>query len=183
MRLASMILCASALLASSEGFASNSEHCAITIAFKGQAQSRSQQAQLSPKVTLELKQWVDTHSVKGVKVASNVICQHLDGQAYTGSQQEWQAFIDRGIKGLLKAGFKDMQFTRVGSDAELYQGPHKSLEYIYRGTKDDNRQHIYNLAVLNKATNELVTLSVSGNEAANESVYQEFKRLVDSFSF
>ena len=56
------------------------------------------------------------------------------------------------------------------------------MEYIFTGDIGGNKQVIHNLAVLDKANNQVITLSVSGNEKVTQEIKDEYHRLVSSFS-
>lgn len=155
--------------------------CQFDIEFATKAKQKSQAIKASPTVTMKLKQFVATKSLKGAKIASNVMCQHLIGHAYTGSEQEFASFIDNGIKGLLKAGLEDLQFTRVGTNDAAYKGELANMEYIFTGDNSGNKQVIHNLAVLDKSNNQVITISVSGNEKVANEIKSEYQRLVNSF--
>ena len=159
-----------------------SEACKFKIKFSSNPQKKVQQLNIAPNVDLNLKQFIATKQIKAANISSNVICQQLVGQYYSGSEQEWQGFIKNGIQGLLKAGFKDLQYTKVGSDDAVYMGSLDYMEYIFTGDIGGNKQVIHNLAVLDKANNQVITLSVSGNEKVTQEIKDEYHRLVSSFS-
>jgi hypothetical protein len=156
--------------------------CQFDIKFASKPQKKQQTIQASPTVSMDITQFIATNTVKAAKIASNVTCQHLIGHSYTGSQQEWAGFIDSGIKGLLKAGVTDIQFTKVGSNDAAYKGTFDNMEYIFTGDNGGNKQVIYNLTVLDKPNNQVITLSVSGNEKVTQEIQDEYQRLVNSFS-
>ncbi|MCQ8879463.1 hypothetical protein NQT69_15790 [Pseudoalteromonas shioyasakiensis] len=156
--------------------------CQFDIKFSSEPQQKSQTVNLSPTVTMQIEQFVTTQVKDNAKIASNVMCQNLTGHAYTGSKQEWANFIDNGVKGLLNAGFKDLQFTRVGTDDATYKGDLANMEYIFTGDNDGNKQIIHNLAVLDKSNNQVITISVSGNEKVANEIKTEYQNLVNSFT-
>lgn len=156
--------------------------CQFDIKFASKPQQKNQTIQASPTVSMDITQFVAKQATKGAYIASNVTCQHLTGHSYTGSQQEWAGFIDSGIKGLLKAGVTDIQFTKVGADDAAYKGTLDNIEYIFTGDNGGNKQVIHNLAVLDKTNNQVITLSVSGNEKVTQEIQDEYQRLVNSFS-
>lgn len=178
----SCLLLGTVLLSNGLDAANVTNACDNAIEFTAEAKVQHQHIPLSPTVSMDLTQQVAQQRFnKVVVVASNMVCQKLTGAAYTGSAQEWKKFIDSAINGLLKAGFKDLSFTAVGSDDKVYQGKLDHQEYILIGNTGGNIQHIHNLAVLDKSKNTVYTLSVSGNEKAQDAVKTEFKRLVGSF--
>ena len=156
--------------------------CQFDIKFASKPQQKNQTIQASPTVSMDLTQFVAKQVKKGAYIASNVTCQHLTGHSYTGSQQEWAGFIDSGIKGLLKAGVTDIQFTKVGGDDAAYKGALDNIEYVFTGDNGGNKQVIHNLAVLDKENNQVITMSVSGNEKVTKEIQDEYQRLVNSFS-
>jgi len=155
--------------------------CKFDIKFASMPKQKNQNIQASPTVSMDLTQFVATQTIKSADIASNVTCQHLVGHSYTGSQQEWTGFIDSGIKGLIKAGVTDIQFTKVGADDAAYKGTLDNIEYVFTGDNGGNKQVIHNLAVLDKAKNQVITLSVSGNEKVTQEIKDEYLRLVNSF--
>ncbi|MEI8623679.1 hypothetical protein P4S67_03980 [Pseudoalteromonas sp. B137] len=155
--------------------------CQFDIKFASKPQQKNQSIQASPTVSMDLTQFVAKQVKKGAYIASNVTCQHLIGHSYTGSQQEWAGFIDNGIKGLIKAGVTDINFTKVGTTDAAYKGTLDNMEYVFTGDNGGNKQVIHNLAVLDKANNQVITLSVSGNEKVAQEIKDEYQRLVASF--
>ena len=155
--------------------------CGTAVNFSTKQSIQYQHLKLSPTVTMDFTQKIAKSSSNGVVIASNVICQKLNGAAYTGSVAEWKKFIDSGVSGLIKTGFTNLSFTNVGTDDKVYKGSLDNQEYIFIGTVKGNVQHIYNVAILDKAINTVYTLSVSGNEAKKDDVRAEFERLVASF--
>ncbi|TMO04191.1 hypothetical protein [Pseudoalteromonas sp. S558] len=162
--------------------ASANNACKFDIKFLSDPKQKQQLLNVAPNVDLKLKQFIATKVVKGARVASNVMCQQLIGQQYTGSQQEWQGFINNALQGLLNGGFKDLKFTKVGSNDAAYKGTFDNMEYIFTGDNSGNKQVIYNLTVLDKPNNQVITLSVSGNEKVTQEIQNEYQRLVNSFS-
>lgn len=162
--------------------ASKPAACQFDIKFASKPQQKTQTIQASPTVSMNLTQFIAQQTEQGAVIASNVTCQHLIGHSYTGSQQEWAGFIDSGIKGLMKAGVADIKFTKVGSDDAAYKGTLDNMEYIFTGDNDGNKQVIQNLTMLDKANNQVITLSVSGNEKVTQQIQDEYQRLVNSFS-
>ncbi|MEL0642493.1 hypothetical protein V6260_18020 [Pseudoalteromonas aliena] len=155
--------------------------CQFDIKFVSEPQKKNQNIQASPTVRMDLIQFVGKQVEKGAVIASNVTCQHLTGHSYTGSQQEWAGFIDSGIKGLIQAGVADIQFTKVGTNDAAYKGTLDNMEYVFTGDNGGNKQVIHNLTVLDKPNNQVITLSVSGNEKVTQEIQDEYKRLVNSF--
>eukprot|EP00493_Phyllostaurus_siculus_P022313 UN22645 len=125
--------------------------CKFNIKFSSDPKQKQQLLNVAPNVDLKLKQFIAMQSVKGAKIATNVMCQQLIGQQYTGSQQEWQGFINNALNGLKNAGFENLSLTRVGSNDAIYKGELDNYEYIFAGDIGGNKQVIHNLAVLDKA--------------------------------
>ena len=159
-----------------------SEACSFDIKFSSAPKEKQQTLNISNGVDLNLKQFVSIKQIKAANIASNVTCQQLVGQKYTGSQQEWQGFVKNALQGLLNAGFKDLQFTRVGEDDAIYKGKLANMEYGFTGSVGGNKQVIHNLAVLDKSHNQVIIISVSGNEKVSDEIKDEFTQLVNSFS-
>ncbi len=158
-----------------------SGECNAKVTFLTEAKTRSQVLQLAEGVSLELKQSVASQAEEGAKIASNVICQLLNGASYTGSSQEWQNFIDSANKAMVQKKFEEVTLTMVGDSERVYKGTLDSKEYIYTAKTPNGKQYIYNLAVLDIANNAMYTLSVSGHESVNAAVATEYRRLVKSF--
>lgn len=155
--------------------------CVPTLIVKSKPETKQQVVKLNEKINLHLTQIISLHSNKGARVAVNAICQYLEGAKYTGSEQEWKQYIDNGLNGLLKAGYKDIELTLATDEGTLFTSEHASIEYSFAANKDGNKQVIYNLAVLDKNKNQLHSVSVSGNERIKSAVYQEFKRVLNTF--
>ncbi|MBE3672539.1 hypothetical protein [Pseudoalteromonas distincta] len=169
------------LAGANKPIANEANACQFDIKFASKAQQKNQSIQASPTVSMDLTQFIATKVVESARIASNVTCQHLIGHTYTGSQQEWAGFIDSGIKGLLKAGVTDIQFTKVGANDAAYKGTLDNMEYVFTGDNGGNKQVIHNLTVLDKPNNQVITLSVSGNEKVAQEIKDEYQRLVASF--
>jgi len=175
------LLFTASLLVSGAAVANDSA-CQFDIKFSSLPKVNSQTVNASPTVKVDIKQYLATKVVKRTKIASNVVCQHLTGHAYTGSEQEWAGFIDNGIKGLLQSGVTDVQFTKVGTNDAVYNGELANIEYIFTGDNGGNKQVIHNLALLDKKNNQVITISVSGNERVSDEIKSEYTKLVNSFS-
>ncbi|MFY8285255.1 hypothetical protein AAEU31_17275 [Pseudoalteromonas sp. SSMSWG5] len=159
-----------------------SEACNFDIKFSSEPKEKQQTLNISTGVDLNLKQFVSIKQIKAANIASNVTCQQLVGQKYTGSKEEWQGFVKNALQGLINSGFKDLQFTRVGQDDAVYEGDLENMEYSFTGTINKNKQIIHNLAVLDKSNNQVVIISVSGNERVADEIKEEYTNLVKSFS-
>lgn len=174
----SFLQASSPLIQSQQG----SEACNFNIKFSSEPKEKQQTLNISDGVDLNIKQFVSVKQIKAANIASNVTCQQLVGQKYTGSQQEWQGFVKNALQGLINAGFKNLQFTRVGQDDAVYEGKLENMEYSFTGAIDKNKQIIHNLAVLDKSNNQVVIISVSGNERVSDEIKEEYTNLVKSFS-
>lgn len=160
---------------------SANEACKFDIKFTSDPKLKEQTITVAPNVDLKIKQFISVQTVKDAKIADNVMCQQLIGQQYTGSADEWKGFINSAFQGLLNADFKDVKFTKVGTDDAAYKGTLANMEYTFTGNTGGNKQVIHNLAVLDKKNNQVITLSVSGNEKVSEEIKEEYFRLVSSF--
>ena len=156
--------------------------CKFDISFLTDPTVKEQTINVSKGVELKLKQYVAVRTERGANIASNVICQHLIGQQYTGSQQEWQGFIKTAVQGMMQHGFKDLKFTKVGTDDAVYKGQYPNYEYTFTGDIGGNKQIIHNLAVLDKTNNQVITFSVSGNEKVESDIKTDYENLINSFS-
>ncbi len=159
----------------------SAEACKVELQFITQPEQRKQVLELSPEINLALVQMISTQNVEGAKVASNFICQQMTGANYTGSQEEWKRFINSAIQGLTNKGYQDVKFIPIKPESKVYKTSLQSIEYNFIATRDNNTQHIHNLAVLDTVKNAVYTISVSGNELAKNQIEREFERLVASF--
>lgn len=159
-----------------------SEACDFDIKFSSEPKEKQQTLNIGNGVDLNLKQFISIKQIKAANIASNVTCQQLVGQKYTGSKEEWQGFVKNALQGLINSGFKDLQFTRVGQDDAVYEGDLENMEYSFTGAINKNKQIIHNLAVLDKSNNQVVIISVSGNERVADEIKEEYTNLVKSFS-
>lgn len=159
----------------------NAQSCLFDVDFVSKAQHKTQSLSVTEMVSLELSQYVAKQVVSNAAIVSNVTCQKFIGHQYSGSQEEWAGFVKSALDGLIKAGFTDLQFTRVGTDESIYQGKLDNLQYRISGDIGGNQQIIQNLTLLDKAKNQVYTLSVSGNEKVKSEIEHEFARLVASF--
>lgn len=156
--------------------------CKFDVSFLTDPSVKEQTINISKGVELKLKQYVAVRTKNGANIASNVICQHLIGQQYTGSQEEWKGFLNTAVQGMIQHGFKDLKFTKVGTDDAIYKGQYPNYEYTFTGDIGGNKQIIHNLAVLDKANNQVITFSVSGNEKVESVIKKDYENLINSFS-
>lgn len=154
--------------------------CNIDIKFETKPAIKQQTVKVAEGIDLFMTQMLATKSSDGAKIASNLICQKMIGTSYTGTEQEWQYFLESALKGLLAAGFKDVQVTAITATDKIYKGAFGNVEYSFVGVRAENKQHFYNLAILDKINNTVYTLSVSGNERAQAKIKNEFERMVNS---
>lgn len=152
----------------------------LVLSVAGKAQNKNQKVALSDSVNLEINQYLFVETYKAARIAKNLICQKIDGASYTGKSDEWTKFFRSALDGLVKAKYENVQFTLVGIDERSYVSENSSQEYVFQGTKDDNEQVIYNLAVLSENKQSLLTISVSGNIAEKEQIQKEYQKLVTS---
>lgn len=161
---------------------SSDNSCKFDVSFNTDPQVKEQTMNVSQGVELKLKQYIAVRTHRGANIASNVICQHLVGQQYTGSQEEWKGFINTAVQGMMQHGFKDLKFTKVGTDDAAYKGQYPNFEYTFTGDIGGNKQIIHNLAVLDKKNNQVITFSVSGNEKVESEIKSDYQQLINSFS-
>ncbi|WP_372767914.1 PsbP-related protein [Pseudoalteromonas sp.] len=159
-----------------------SAKCDATADFVTPPKTKRQSLDLAEGVTLKLAQTISTQIKSNAKIASNVICQVLEGASYTGSEEEWQGFINSAANGLIAKEYQNVTLTLVGEMDATYKGKKQNKEYVFTAKTPSGVQHIHNLAVLDKENNTFYTLSVSGDESIKDEVIKEYKRLVDSFS-
>lgn len=156
--------------------------CNASLALNAKPIVKQQTIKLNDKVSIDMKQYLSTHSHKGVAIADNTICQKLNGAKYTGSNEEWIGFINNAVNGLKNSGGKEMMLKLMAEEKDkVYKGDNPHREYYFEGDFGGNSQVIYNLAVLDKRKNIIYTLSVSGAFRARTIVKEEYKRLVKSF--
>lgn len=155
--------------------------CNAAIVFENKVKQKKQTIKLNDKVSMNLHQYRTDTRKRGAKIASNVICQRLTGAEYSGSDEEWAAFIQNAADGLKKAKAKDIQLFLIGDKVKVYSSLADNKEYDFRATFGGNRQIIKNIAVLDRLNNTVYTLSVSGADRVRNEVNEEFERLVKSF--
>lgn len=130
---------------------------------------------------MDISQWVATNVIREHKarIATNVTCQFMLGQKFTGSDNEWQGFYQSAINGLLAAKAEDIQFTLIGEDKALYSGKAKNYkEYRFDANLGGNKQVIKNFTVLELDKNEVITVSVSGNEAVEAEIKEQYQAIL-----
>jgi hypothetical protein len=159
----------------------SAEACNVKLEFSTIPEKKYQEVKVADGVKLSLAQMMATKKFEGAKVASNFICQVMTGASYTGSNEEWQGFINSATQGLANSGYTNVQFIPVVPKEKKYQSELQSIEYGFIATRGDNTQYILNLAVLDKGKNAVYTISVSGNELVEKQIKSEFERLVASF--
>lgn len=160
------------------------EVCELSLTFDSEPKEKNQDIKLNDSISMHIANAVAVNEEQFAAFASNVTCQVLTGADYTGSDAEWAKFFDSAFTGLVNAGYKEIEFTLVGTDDAVFTAPLAKefdvKEYNYRGNIKGNKQYIKNVALLNKKTNTLYTFSVSGSSKINNLVNTEFKRLVNS---
>ena len=164
--------------------------CKLQIDFETKPRTKKQAINLSSTMQMAITNKVAINKSLKASVATNVTCQQLMGASYTGSEAEWAKFFDSALSGLVKSGFKELAFTLVGENDQVFNTnlttstnsiqPLIAKEYTFMGDIGGNKQVIRNLALLDKEYNILYTLSVSGNERVTTEIGQEFSRLVTS---
>lgn len=157
--------------------------CAATFEFIKPPTIKKQTIVLNENISMEFVQALSTQDLLGVELATNAICQKLIGYSYTGSNEEWSKFIDNAVSSLKKSGGKNMQLILAGDKGGYYSNKNDSdrfshKEYTFMGTFKGTKQSIYNLAILDKQSNTVYTVSVSGAELIEKYIKNEFKRIV-----
>lgn len=155
--------------------------CGASYLSQNEIKIKKQSVALNENASINIIQNYSQFTVNHAVIASNVICQEILGQHYTGSKEEWQQFLNSTVSGLLKANVKDIKITLQGTEERVFNSELASREYVIEGDNYGNKQVFYNLAILNQTKSVLYTVSVSGNKRAMSEVKAEFYRLVKSF--
>ncbi|WP_462164586.1 hypothetical protein [Pseudoalteromonas xiamenensis] len=158
----------------------NAEECNFSMLLSDNAKKTHQVIDMKNGQKLIMTQWlqVETQSKANAKLATNIICQSIQGRLYTGSNEEWSQFINSAAQGLVQAQAKNIEFTLVGTDDATYQGTMDNREYQFVASIGRYKQVIKNITLLNNSKDEVMTISVSGNEAIADNINQEYKRIV-----
>ena len=158
--------------------------CLLSIKLDTKPTNKNQMLNFDDNIHMQLTNSVAIKERKSARIASNITCQQLTGASYTGSDEEWVKFFDSAFQGMLKANFKDIQFTLVGEADKIFKpdfvNDYMVKEYFFNADAGGNKQIIKNLALLDKANNSVYTFSVSGNEIVEAEIIEEFNRLVAS---
>jgi len=169
---------------SAEPTAFTEQVCLLNLDLDTKPKNKSQMLNFGDNIHMQLTNTVAIKERKSARIASNITCQQLIGASYTGSDEEWANFFDSAFQGMLKANFKDIQFTLVGEEDKSFHSTftHDFIvkEYIFTADAGGNKQIIKNLALLDKANNSVYTFSVSGNKIVEAEISEEFTRLVAS---
>lgn len=155
-------------------------HCEYDISFLTKPIEKQQSIALSDKATLHIQQELSKHRVNNAVIASNVTCQVLEGDSFSGDEAEFKKLLNNTVRSLINAEAQDLKVTLVGSDGAVYRGNYPNIEYILSATLSGNEQIIYNLTFVNKPKNESLTVSVSGNIINKELLEREFARILSS---
>lgn len=157
--------------------------CDSNMVFKTLPTIKQQTLKLDDKVSIELNQFLSTQSSHyGAKIATNVICQQLEGSRYTGSKKEWAQFIQHGANGLQRSGGKELRFDIVGEREKFFHQNIENREYTFYGRFNGIMQVIRNVAILDKKNNTIYTISVSAAEKGDKAVVEELKRILSTFT-
>jgi hypothetical protein len=164
--------------------------CQLEIDFEKKPRTKKQALNLSADVQMAITNKISINKALKARIATNVSCQKLMGASYTGSEAEWAKFFDSAISGLVQSGSKGLEFTLVGDNDREFNAIATSYtdlassfiakEYTFSGEIRGTKQVIRNLALLDKESNILYTLSVSGHDSVTTEIGQEFSRLVTS---
>ncbi|GAA6203355.1 hypothetical protein [Thalassotalea sp. SU-HH00458] len=157
--------------------------CGLAVLFTTPYKESRSQYSLSNEVNLSIFQFLSTRVVSGATIATNITCQSIEGMDYSGSEEEWKTFFNNSINTLSKKGVKNLKMTIVGTDRQVYKGNLPFREYKFFGTFNEGDQMIYNLTILNKASNTLYTVSVSGHSMIEKQVINEFKQVTNAINF
>jgi len=157
--------------------------CLVQVEFNNPPKVKHEQHKVNANISLDMSQQLDIQTKGNIKIATNVTCQKLNGAKYSGSEQEWNNFLNTARRGLSATGHKDLKITLYPKDGALFDGKHAQMEYRFSANRQGNKQVIYNLAVLNKEQNTLYVFAVSGNENATRDIEEEFARLKESIIF
>jgi hypothetical protein len=157
--------------------------CDAKFTLLDEPKEKNQLIQLNKDISMELTQLLVKAQYKGSFVAINVLCQKLLGSHYTGSDEEWSAFIKNGLEGLKKNKVKNIQLLLTSDTVKIYPTLIDNKEYTFKGDFDGNEQIIKNLSILSTNKEYVYTISVSGNIRAKKAVEHEFSRVIDSLEF
>ena len=160
------------------------ETCALKLD-KNDYTFKTQTHTLNKNITIDYNQWVKTldSNEHKARVAINVSCQHMLGMAFTGNANEWQGFYRSALNGLLAAKAKDIQFTLIGEDRALYKGKADNYkEYRFDANLGGNQQVIKNFTVLDLDKNEVITVSISGNEIVEDEIKAQYKKILNELA-
>ncbi|WMN61206.1 hypothetical protein NI389_07440 [Pseudoalteromonas xiamenensis] len=160
------------------------QECDFESLFPKSVKKTQQQFNMNNGGKLSMTQWlnVETISESRAKIASNIICQSLQGASYTGEDEEWSQFIQGAARGLVDANATNIEFTLVGTDDATYHGKLDNREYQFIATMDDYKQMMRNITLLNKSRNQVITVSISGNTVIAEEINKEYRRIVSQLN-
>lgn len=157
--------------------------CNAEVAFKDEPVLKNQEIKLPNAKMLNMTQAISKFTLKGKGIASNVLCQSIEGQKYAGTDQEWAAYIKRNLEGIVKSGAKEVRLSLAAGEDKIYLGNSNHKEYMISFDLDGNKQEIYTLALLDKDLSTVYSLSVSGNRLVSERIKMEFEALVSTLKF
>lgn len=161
----------------------SSQFCGASIDFLKKGEDKKQQIKLSEKAKLNIEQSVSTFKFYGAKVAANAMCQNLDGVNYTGSEQEWAAYLSNALNGIKKSGATDINLTLSAGADLMFPERGNVKEFIITASFDKNKQIILNYVYLNLKSNTVYSVSVSGAQKMQKYLKKEIIRLVNSITF
>lgn len=142
---------------------------------------KKQNIKLNDKVSMEFEQNLTVLKSKyGANVVNNIICQTLNGAKYTGSDKEWAQFIQQASNGIKRNGGEKVRLELVGGGDKLFHLPVEHKEYKFIGRINNIKQTIYNLTILDKKNNSVLTISVSGADKGRKAVLAEYTRILNS---
>lgn len=156
--------------------------CNAQVKFFDKALIKKQSLNLSEGVKIEIEQGISTIKNKGARIASNVMCQKLTGKIYTGTDEEWAAYITNGLDGLKKAKATDVKLSLSAGKDMLFPKLNNTREYKVFANLGGNKQVFFNYVLLSKDENTVYSISVSGSIKIKTRIEEEFVRLVKSFN-
>lgn len=171
-------------LAATQKSVNTIKKCSVNLSVGSSATTSQKGVEIAPNQymyieTVQAKQTINDHRM--AKVAN---CQRLTGINYSGSAPEWQSYFNRSIQALADKGFTKIDATAHVGDKALYKGLGNSKEVSFIATNEQSKQTqlIKILAVLDKNSNTLYSVSVSGAITLQQQIQQSYQHLVAKFA-
>lgn len=159
-----------------------SDVCDANLIFNNKPMKKKQVLDIDKKTTLTMYQFLSEQSFSGKNIATNVICQQLDGAIYTGGDEEWAGVIQNAISAIQASGAQDIQLVLTNNSLKVFPSLENNKEYDFKADFNGNKQLIKNFTYIDKPKNTVYTISVSGAQVIKSEVINEFTRIVTSFS-